>query len=710
MIYIVYHSNKLVIKIREYKYYILNLIYKGDLLLVILKKLRRKISIALSTALAIGTCFITQVSTVYAEEDLSTEFYEKCAKLIQENCDKNYDAEASSVDSKFQTMRLILKLKNNNIDVDKYEPKDIIKHDNIIVLQFDTIEKTKIAYEDLKLNKNIEYVEVDKVIELNYELGEIVYKDKVSAINSESSSSHNSWGVERIEANKYSRYLYNQGKNNNLIVAVIDSGVDYNHPYLSGRLLSGYNFIYGNYDTYDDFGHGTHVSGTIVDCTLELNNIKILPVKVLNEYGRCTMLTVGNGIKYAVSRGSSVINLSLVGDHSSYIDEAIEYAVSKNISVVVSAGNDNNYTNDMCPAHISNAIVVASTGESDYKSSFSNYGSSVDVCAPGENILSCYPGNCYAYMDGTSMSTPHISAAVAMYRLGNPDLSVYQIDSLLKTNTKDLGSIGWDMYYGYGLPKLGILANSEPVINASDKVIKLGDAFNTLEGVSASDKEDGNITSKIIVNENTVDTSQPGIYKVVYLVTDSNNVTTTKEINVRVVGEGELIDIDGHWAEYEIKDFISKGYIVGYEDFTFKPNNSITRAEFIKIFNRYFGLTKKSQSSFKDTENHWAKDEIDIACTYGIVNGFEDNTFRPDEPITREQAAAIISNYKKLSDDNFDKLKTYKDFEDVSSWAKTSVEAILEAGYMKGYSDNTYRPKSNITRAEAVVTLSRIDK
>ena len=678
--------------------------------MVILKKIRRKISIALSTILAIGSCFTTQIINVYAEEDISTEFYEKCAKLIQENWDENYDAEGNSVDSEFQTMRLILKSKNKNLDVDKYKPKDIVKYDNIIVLQFDTIEKTKEAYEDLKSNKDIEYVEVDKVIELNSELGEIVDKDKISNNNSDGSSSHNSWGVERIEANKYSRYLYNQGKNKNLIVAVVDSGVDYNHSYLSGRLLNGYNFIYGSYDIYDDHGHGTHVSGTIVDCTLELNNIKILPVKVLDKYNRGTHLAVGNGIRYATSNGAKVINLSLGGDHSSYKDDAISEAISKNIAVVVSAGNDNNYTNYKCPAHISGAIVVSSTGQSDYKSNFSNYGSSVDVCAPGETILSCYPGNRYAYMNGTSMSAPHISASVAMYRLGNPNLSVYQIESLLKTNTKDLGSIGWDMYYGYGLPKLGILTNSKPIINASDKVIKVGNAFNPLEGVSASDKEDGNITSKIVVNENTVDISQQGIYKVVYSVTDSKNATTIKEIKVRVVGEGELIDIDGHWAESQIKDFISKGYIGGYEDFTFKPNNSITRAEFIKIFNKYFGLTKKSQKSFKDTENHWAKEEIDIACTYGIVSGFEDNTFRPNEPITREQAAAIISNYKKISDENFDKLKTYKDFKDVSSWAKTSVEAILEAGYMSGYSDNTYRPKAKITRAEAVVTLSRIDK
>lgn len=711
MIYPVYYSNKLVIKIREYKYYILNLLYKGDLLLVILKKLRRKISITLSTVLAIGTCFTLQISNAYAEEDLSTKFYEECAKLIQENWDENYYAQANSVDSEFQTMRLILKLNNNNLDVEKYEPKDIVKYDNKIVLQFDTIEKTKEAYEDLKSNKYIDYVEVDKIIELNYQLGEIVDKDKVRTTNSETSSSHNSWGVERIEANEYSKYLYNQCKNNNLIVAVVDTGVDYDHSYLSTRLSSGYNFIYGNYDIYDDNGHGTHVSGTIVDCTLELSNIKILPVKVLNEYGKGTMLSVGNGIEYAASKGANVINLSLTGDHSSYVDEAIEYAVSRNISVIVAAGNDNSYINYQCPAHISDAIVVASTGEDDYKSSFSNYGSSVDICAPGENVLSCYPGNSYAYMEGTSMSTPHISAIVAMYKLGNPNLSVYEIDSLLKTNTKDLGSIGWDMYYGYGIPKLGILAiNSNPIINASDKVIKVGDAFNPLSGVSANDEEDGNLTAKIVVNENTVDTSQPGIYKVVYSVTDSNNATTTKEINVRVVEEGELIDIDGHWAESQIKDFISKGYIVGYGDFTFRPNASMTRAEFIKVVNRVFGFNEKGTVTFNDVKaSDWFYDEVAIAQKAGYINGRSDTTFAPQDKITRQEVAVILTNIKNNKDTNYDKINKFTDGYKTSEWAKSSVEGAIEAGYLSGDGKGLLNPTSNITRAEAVTMLSRLE-
>ncbi len=205
-----------------------------------------------------------------------------------------------------------------------------------------------------------------------------------------------------------------------------------------------------------------------------------------------------------------------------------------------------------------------------------------------------------------------------------------------------------------------------------------------------------------------VSVSESNLVNIMKRLTQNSKIVIAKDYNSIPMPPKD--DIKGHWAENEIRDFVNKGYINGYGDGIFRPNNNITRAEFVKIFNKYFGLTQKSGKSFSDTAKHWAKDEIDIAVTNGVVNGFDDNTFRPNEPITREQAAKLISNYKKLEDTDFNKLNSYKDSNDVSNWAKTAVEGVLEAGYMKGYADNTYRPKNNITRAEAVVTLSRILK
>ncbi|WP_460422589.1 S-layer homology domain-containing protein [Paraclostridium sordellii] len=191
---------------------------------------------------------------------------------------------------------------------------------------------------------------------------------------------------------------------------------------------------------------------------------------------------------------------------------------------------------------------------------------------------------------------------------------------------------------------------------------------------------------------------------------DENKDKDKDEVNKGDENQNKKIfnDVKDHWAADKIDLFTQKGYINGYEDNSFKPDNSITRAEFVKIVNKYFGLTKKSGKVFNDTVNHWAKDEIDIAVTNGVCKGMSNEEFSPDKPITREQASLMISNYKKIADHNYDKINRFADKLEISDWAKSGVEGVLEKGYMNGYPDNTFKPQSNITRAEAVVTLSRV--
>ena len=167
-------------------------------------------------------------------------------------------------------------------------------------------------------------------------------------------------------------------------------------------------------------------------------------------------------------------------------------------------------------------------------------------------------------------------------------------------------------------------------------------------------------------------------------------------------------DIGNHWAKDVINDFASKGYTKGYDDGTFRPEDYITRGEFVSIFNRVFGLTKTSGIVFDDTANHWAEDQIDIAVTNGVAKGMSNTEFKPDEYITREQVAMMISNYKKLSDTNHDKVQQFNDTENISTWAIDAVEGIVENGYMIGYPDDIFKPLENISRAQAVVTLSRV--
>ncbi|HSQ87722.1 family 10 glycosylhydrolase [Romboutsia sp.] len=173
----------------------------------------------------------------------------------------------------------------------------------------------------------------------------------------------------------------------------------------------------------------------------------------------------------------------------------------------------------------------------------------------------------------------------------------------------------------------------------------------------------------------------------------------------------KLIDTSGHWAESTINEFVTKGYIGGYEDNTFKPDNSITRAEFVKIVNRVFGFTEAGTEKFDDVQaSHWFYYDICVGVKAGYINGKSENKFDPNAPITREEVASIITSIKNNKDVNIDKLLNFSDALSVSSWAKSSVEGAIENKYLGGYSDNTIKPKNKTTRAEALVILSRIGR
>lgn len=165
-------------------------------------------------------------------------------------------------------------------------------------------------------------------------------------------------------------------------------------------------------------------------------------------------------------------------------------------------------------------------------------------------------------------------------------------------------------------------------------------------------------------------------------------------------------DWKNHWASNNISYAINNRWVdkISY----FRPKDSITRAEFVEIIDKKFNLKKISGCIFKDTINHWAKEEIDIAVTNKVCIGTSDYTFSPDKYITREEAASMIANYLKLSDLNYDKISLYPDYNKISSWARSSLEAIIEKGYIVGTSEGKLEPKKNISRAEAIVILSRI--
>ena len=164
-----------------------------------------------------------------------------------------------------------------------------------------------------------------------------------------------------------------------------------------------------------------------------------------------------------------------------------------------------------------------------------------------------------------------------------------------------------------------------------------------------------------------------------------------------------LTDIAGHWAENDIKQLVALGAITGYTDGSFKPDNSITRAEFATVLVKAFNLASQSGKVFTDTDKHWAKDFIATAASYGIIKGYDAVTFGPDDFINREQMAVMIVRAAKL--DTVSEGTFYSDAASISAWAKDAVATTVKAGIFNGYSDNTFKPLDDATRAEAVTVI-----
>ncbi|MEC0181447.1 S8 family peptidase [Paenibacillus peoriae] len=243
----------------------------------------------------------------------------------------------------------------------------------------------------------------------------------------------------------------------NVTVAVVDTGVDLDHPDLKGQILSGHNVVKPSEKPYDDVGHGTHVAGIISALVNNGEGVagmtwynKVMPVKVLDKSGSGTTYSVAEGIIWAADHGAKVINLSL-GNYAqaSFLHDAIKYAYDKDVVLVAATGNDNTERPGY-PAAYPEVFAVSATDSSMHRASFSNYGDYVDVMAPGASIASTYPGNQYAALSGTSMASPHVSALAALIRSINPDLTNKEVMDLMRSNVIDLGAPGHDKYFGYG--------------------------------------------------------------------------------------------------------------------------------------------------------------------------------------------------------------------------------------------------------------------
>ncbi len=243
-------------------------------------------------------------------------------------------------------------------------------------------------------------------------------------------------------------------------IGLVDTGVSFSHPDLAGKILSGYDFGDGDSDPSDTAGHGTSVAGTAA--ALSNNGVgvtgpawacPILPVKVFPSGNQgASYSAVANGITYAADHGARIINLSLGSTTaSSTLQSAVDYAWGKNCVIVAAAGN-NGTSDPVYPGACQNVLAVSALRSDDTLASWSSYGSFVSLCAPGDSIWTTIldPATLYGYVSGTSFASPIVAGVAALVASANPQLSNAQIVDVLKQNADDLGTAGYDIYFGYG--------------------------------------------------------------------------------------------------------------------------------------------------------------------------------------------------------------------------------------------------------------------
>lgn len=177
-----------------------------------------------------------------------------------------------------------------------------------------------------------------------------------------------------------------------------------------------------------------------------------------------------------------------------------------------------------------------------------------------------------------------------------------------------------------------------------------------------------------------------------------------------------------HWAKKQIDEYVNRNILKGYEDGTFKPNQNITRAEFVKVMTNTFNIDSFNEefisvegTKFNDIKGHWAEKEIMNAVSNGVYDYVlsedlnKNFNFRPNDAITREEASLMVANYLKITDSNLDKISKFKDNGTISYWAKSGIEGAVEKGILNGYDDKTIKPQGKLTRAEAVFIVKKVE-
>ncbi|MBL8393564.1 MAG: S8 family serine peptidase [Candidatus Accumulibacter sp.] len=325
---------------------------------------------------------------------------------------------------------------------------------NVHVVQLPPQANTEAAAAALARNKHFKFVERDRILPLS------------GTTNDPSLSSQ--WHLAKINAPT----AWDTTSGSNIIIAILDTGVDGSHPDLAAQMVPGWNTYDNNSLTADVYGHGTAVAGTAaaagnngVGIASVAYRARIMPVRISDTAGYGYSSTIASGLTWAADNGARVANISYAIAGSAAVDSAAQYLIGKGGLTAVSAGNDGV---GLTIAPTANLVVVSATDSSDAITSWSNYGSHINIAAPGSNILTTSRGGNYGFWSGTSFSSPVVAGTIALMMAANPTLPISQVQSLLYASSTDLGSAGKDVHYGAGRVNAAAATQAAAGTTASD--------------------------------------------------------------------------------------------------------------------------------------------------------------------------------------------------------------------------------------------------